>query len=192
VSEYLRLGDGTLAVLTDGLVIGRQPTCAICLQSTSVSREHAVVRGAPGRWYLEDKGSRNGTRVNATVLTFGQPHPLRHDDLVRVGDVEMLVVSTAELQDPDRTDSLDAERAYRALGLSPFQHQVVRCLAEPWLVGEEPASNAEIADRLGTPSAVDAVKAALRRIYAKVGLTDDTSRGKRRELCRIARRNGWL
>ena len=190
--EYLRRSDGVLAPLTDGLVIGRQPSCGMCLESSSVSREHAVVRGAPGRWFLEDRGSRNGTRVNASLLAFGQPHPLRHDDLVLVGDVELSVISTENLADPDRTDSLDQRGMLDAAGLSAFQHQVIRVLAAPWLTGGEPASNQEIAAQLGTPNAVDAVKAALRRIYAKAGLTDETSRGKRRELCRIARRSGWV
>jgi hypothetical protein len=70
---------------------------------------------------------------------------------------------------------------------------VVRHLAAPWLAGEEePASNAAIAQALGTPVAVDAVKAALRRTYVKVGLSGAPDGAKRRSLCRIARQRGWI
>ncbi len=53
-------------------------------------------------------------------------------------------------------------------------------------------SNEEIAARLGTPDATEGVKAALRRVYAKAGLTDVSSATKRRNLCLVARRRGWI
>lgn len=192
MTEHLRLPSGELIPLADGLKLGRSPDCAVSVDDPSVSREHAVVRGRPGRWFVEDLGSRNGTRVNASRLVFGQAYPLRHDDRVLLGTVHVVVLSAAESDDADRTSSLEADRAYMAIGLSPFQHQVVVCLAEPWLAGGEPANNADIARLLGTPDAVDAIKAALRRVYAKAGLTEDRSRTKRRELCLFAQRQGWL
>lgn len=192
MTEHLRLPSGELIPLADGLKLGRSPDCAVSIDDPSVSREHAVVRGRPGRWFVEDLGSRNGTRVNASRLVFGQVYPLRHDDRVLLGTVHVVVLSAAESDDADRTSSLEADRAYMAIGLSPFQHQVVVCLAEPWLAGGEPANNADIARLLGTPDAVDAIKAALRRVYAKAGLTEDRSRTKRRELCLFAQRQGWL
>lgn len=192
MTEHLRLPSGELIPLADGLKLGRSPDCAVSVDDPSVSREHAVVRGRPGRWFIEDIGSRNGTRVNGSRLVFGQAYPLRHDDRVLLGTVHVVVLSAVESDDVDRTSSLETDRAYAAIGLSPFQHQVVVCLAEPWLAGGEPANNADIARLLGTPDAVDAIKAALRRVYAKAGLTDDRSRTKRRELCLFAQRQGWL
>ena len=53
-------------------------------------------------------------------------------------------------------------------------------------------SNEEIAAQLGTPGATGTVKAALRRIYAKAGLSDQPAHAKRRSLCRVARQNGWI
>ena len=76
--------------------------------------------------------------------------------------------------------------------LSYYQLQVVRRLAEPWAKGGEPATNAEIAAALGTPHAVDAIKAALRRAYLKTGLSSRPTRTKRRELCRVAQDRRWL
>ena len=79
--------------------------------------------------------------------------------------------------------------------LSPLQLHVVRCLCESWLEGatlDQLPSNEQIADRLGTPGATGTVKAALRRAYAKVGLTSGTPHAKRRALCRVARQQGWI
>jgi hypothetical protein len=36
------------------------------------------------------------------------------------------------------------------------------------------------------------VKAALRRIYAKAGLSEQAAHAKRRALCRVARQKGWV
>jgi hypothetical protein len=79
--------------------------------------------------------------------------------------------------------------------LSAFQRQVVQALCGPWLAGaslETLPSNEEIAAKLGTPDATGTVKAALRRIYAKAGLSDQPPHAKRRALCRVARQNGWI
>lgn len=64
-----------------------------------------------------------------------------------------------------------------------------------WLAGaslENLPSNEQIAAMLGTPGATGTVKAALRRIYAKAGLSDQPAHAKRRALCRVARQNGWI
>ncbi len=45
-------------------VIGRQPECAICLPSSTVSRHHAQVRREGGQYYLQDLNSTNGTLLN--------------------------------------------------------------------------------------------------------------------------------
>jgi hypothetical protein len=191
VEQLLRDG-AAVAELSDGLVLGRAPECGVRLDEPSVSRRHAVVHGEPGRWSVEDCGSRNGTRVGPDRLVYGSRHPLRDHDVLTLGSLELTVRSAAGVEDGDRTSTIEAEIAHMTLGLSAFQHQVVRALAEPWLAGGEPASNAQIATALGTPLAVDAIKAALRRVYARTGLTDAAAHAKRTELCRVAQRSHWL
>jgi hypothetical protein len=46
------------------VVLGRSRDCDCVLDEPSVSRRHAGLRGADGRWLLRDLGSRNGTTVN--------------------------------------------------------------------------------------------------------------------------------
>jgi hypothetical protein len=54
--------DGShLEVAKDRFVIGRGKHCDLVLDSTKVSREHAVIERAPEGWFIEDLGSSNGT-----------------------------------------------------------------------------------------------------------------------------------
>jgi hypothetical protein len=44
--------------------IGRSPDCEIFLDDVTVSRNHAVLVERDGKFFVEDKGSLNGTFVN--------------------------------------------------------------------------------------------------------------------------------
>jgi pSer/pThr/pTyr-binding forkhead associated (FHA) protein len=186
----LVLADGEHVPLHDGLTIGRAEEETVHLADSAVSRQHAVIRRRGDRWLVEDCGSRNGTRLNdARVPSFAEC-PLRDGDRLTIGRIT-LRVRLGTTTDPAATSSLvTAESSPSAL--SPYQQQVIRLLAEPWLRGHEPATNAEIAEQLGTPQAVEAVKAALRRSYVKAGLASLPTHTKRRELCRLASERGWI
>jgi hypothetical protein len=72
---------------------------------------------------------------------------------------------------------------------------LTEALCSGWLAGgslDDLPTNEEIAARLGTPGATETVKAALRRAYAKAGLTEGSPYAKRRALCKIARQRGWV
>ena len=189
MSDELVLPGGRRLDVFDGLVIGRNPAADLQLPDESVSRDHARVTGKLGHWIVQDLHSRNGTWVNATRLHTGGAHPVRDGDVIRVGRL-LLKVLLEEPTSHDTTTGLDRHIIARRLLLSPYQLAVLRCLCsteDP----EEPPSNAEIARQLNTPEAVDAVKAAFSRIYARAGLSAQQP-GKRRELRRRAVQEGWL
>jgi pSer/pThr/pTyr-binding forkhead associated (FHA) protein len=131
---WLTFPDGTEHELHGTLTIGRGPENDLTLASSAVSRRHAALAFREGRWYVEDRGSYNGTSLNGTRSTRGRR----------------------------------------------------RC--QP----RKPPSNEQIAAQLGTPGATGTVKAALRRIYAKAGLSGMPANAKRRPLCRVARQRGWI
>jgi hypothetical protein len=192
---WLTFPDGTEHELKDSITIGREPTNDLILESAAVSREHAAVTFHDGRWYVEDRGSFNGTYLNGTRVVPGTPLPLRHADRIAIGPETLIFSWPAQLEDPDTTEPLDEVSAAGGAQLSNFQRQVVQCLCGPWLAGaslETLPSNEEIAAQLGTPGATGTVKAALRRIYAKAGLSEQPAHAKRRALCRVARQRGWL
>jgi len=51
-----------------GFVIGRDPGCDLRFDDPMVSRRHARVRLERGLWLIEDLGSRNGTRVDGSLI----------------------------------------------------------------------------------------------------------------------------
>jgi hypothetical protein len=192
---WLTFPDGTEHELQGSVTIGRDTRNDLVMESSAVSREHAAVTLSEGRWYVEDRGSFNGTFLNGTRVVPGTPLPLRHADRIAIGPETLIFSWPAQHEDPDATEALEEASPADGAQLSSFQRQVVQCLCGPWLAGaslETLPSNEEIAAQLGTPGATGTVKAALRRIYAKAGLSDQPAHAKRRALCRVARQRGWL
>ena len=189
----LIFSDGLERPLGDELTVGRDPANDLVLVTKTVSREHARLVCDEGRWYVEDRGSFNGTLLNGQRVPPGARLPLRHADRLQLGSQTMVFSQPAQGSDPDRTET--AQELPTGRPLSPLQLQVVRLLAEPWLEGgtlDRLPSNEEIAEKLGTPGAAGTVKAALRRAYAKAGVSNLPAHAKRRALCRIARERGWI
>ena len=192
---WLTFPDGSEHELNETITIGRDTHNDLVMESAAVSRDHAALTFTDGRWYLEDRGSFNGTYLNGTRVVPGTPLPLRHADRISIGAETLLFSWPAQLKDPDTTEPNEEVAAGKGAQLSSFQRQVVQCLCGPWLSGaslETLPSNEQIAAQLGTPGATGTVKAALRRIYAKAGLSEQPAHAKRRALCRIARQNGWV
>jgi transcriptional regulator with AAA-type ATPase domain len=77
--------DGSVTRLQPGTTpLGREPTCAGYLPSTSVSRAHAEIRWVVGAVpMLRDLGSTNGTFLNGRAVTQA---PLKPRDVLRLGD----------------------------------------------------------------------------------------------------------
>jgi serine phosphatase RsbU (regulator of sigma subunit) len=67
-------------------VMGRNPDCGIVIPVTSVSREHAQILRIHGKYYIEDKQSRNGTYINGQAITVRTQ--LRHNDKIRICDFQ--------------------------------------------------------------------------------------------------------
>jgi pSer/pThr/pTyr-binding forkhead associated (FHA) protein len=192
---WLTFPDGEEHELNESVTIGRDDSNDLTFRSATVSRDHAAVRFTDGRWYVEDRGSFNGTFLNGIRVQPGTPLPLRHADRIGIGAETVLFSWPGQLQDPDTTEPLEEVAPTDSTQLSSFQRQVVQCLCGPWLAGaslESLPSNEQIAAQLGTPGATGTVKAALRRIYAKAGLSDQPAHAKRRALCRVARQRGWV
>jgi predicted component of type VI protein secretion system len=192
---WLTLPDGTEHELHDTVTLGRDTGNDLVFESSAVSRDHAAVVVRDGRWYVEDRGSYNGTYLNGTRLLPGTPLPLRHADRISIGPETIIFSWPAQADDPETTEALDEVAGSNDAQLSSFQRQVVQCLCEPWLAGaslESLPSNEQIAAALGTPGATGTVKAALRRIYAKAELSDQPAHAKRRALCRVARQRDWI
>ncbi|MEO8362326.1 MAG: FHA domain-containing protein, partial [Vicinamibacteria bacterium] len=75
------------------LILGRAPDCQVVLKDFGISRQHAKLIADPGGVRIMDLGSKNGTKVNGSIVT---QSPLRDGDKVNLGSLEILFGRTAE------------------------------------------------------------------------------------------------
>lgn len=68
----------------DLITIGRADDSIVQLASPSVSGQHAIIKVRADGYYVQDLGSRNGTRVNGAVI---EESVLSDGDRVAFGDV---------------------------------------------------------------------------------------------------------
>lgn len=66
------------------LVLGRDPSCELCIDEGRVSKRHAELRWTGAGWTLEDLGSKNGTTINGEPARKTELH---EGDIVSIGGV---------------------------------------------------------------------------------------------------------
>jgi pSer/pThr/pTyr-binding forkhead associated (FHA) protein len=72
------------------LGIGRGPENEVSLPNDLyASKDHAAIVYEGGRYWLEDLGSKNGTRINGT--TVHNREPINRGDVISIGDSYFLV-----------------------------------------------------------------------------------------------------
>lgn len=82
---------GTIFHLQPMTVVGRRDDCAIAIDDSFVSGEHAEISRERDGWRIRDLNSTNGTLVNGSRLTI--PTDLRAGDVVQIGGVHLQFVS---------------------------------------------------------------------------------------------------
>lgn len=94
---YLVFTANNRKVLLSGteMVVGREdpkreihPDIQIEDQTMTVGRQHARLFTRQGHWMLEDRNSRNKTRLNGEVLPAYEPRPLKDGDIINFGRIE--------------------------------------------------------------------------------------------------------
>jgi pSer/pThr/pTyr-binding forkhead associated (FHA) protein len=68
-----------------GVVIGRNPECALVLTDDYASGRHVKVYATTDGWYAEDLGSTNGTLLDGTRMAPNSPQPIRQGTEITVG-----------------------------------------------------------------------------------------------------------
>ena len=171
------------------LTIGRAEDADIALTDDSqVSRTHALIERVGGEWTLLDDGlSRNGSFANATRV-LGR-HRLADRDRLCFGSSELIYRSGAAAEAVPTASVMDNPAA---LSLSPMQRRVLVALCRPVHDSESatPATNRQIADEVHL--SVDAVKAHLRVLFERFGLSELPQNEKRARLVATALVSGLL
>jgi pSer/pThr/pTyr-binding forkhead associated (FHA) protein len=168
------------------LSVGRLASCEVALTwDSEVSRAHALLEQAGGVWTVEDRGSSNGTLLNATRIN--GPQVLREGDIVRIGRTQ-LVFHAAGSDDLRRTTpALD-----RVIpSTTDSQRKVLVELCRPALErGGGAASNRDIAEALFV--SVETVKTHMRALFDAFEVGDVPQYHKRTELVRRALETGLV
>ncbi|MCA1593985.1 MAG: FHA domain-containing protein [Acidobacteria bacterium] len=74
-----------IALLTDGLKIGRLPGCELVLNHPTVSRLHAGINAADGRFYVFNFSHSSGTTLNGRVIPVEEAEVLADGDALQIG-----------------------------------------------------------------------------------------------------------
>jgi pSer/pThr/pTyr-binding forkhead associated (FHA) protein len=78
---------GRCYALTQVNSLGRAADNLVRLKEDTVSAHHALLIFRGGQWWLEDLGSRNGTKVNEVQVE--EPLVVTYGDALRLGIVEL-------------------------------------------------------------------------------------------------------
>ena len=95
---WLYMNDGTKFALTHWEnVIGRSKSCDICINFSTVSRNHAVLtRYDDGSWTITDSDSKSGVLVNGRPVTICA---LQRNDVINIGGLEMTLIPITAKQE---------------------------------------------------------------------------------------------
>jgi hypothetical protein len=160
------------------VTIGRDETADVPLPwDAEVSRTHALLEQVGRGWTLVDDGlSRNGSFVNGTRVV-GRRR-LRDKDHLVFGATEVTYRETSG----GTTQTASAIDAPSAIPLSPMQRKVLVALCRPVHASASatPATNKQIAEEVFLT--VDAVKAHLRVLFERYGLSQLPQNEKRARL----------
>jgi pSer/pThr/pTyr-binding forkhead associated (FHA) protein len=179
VQRILELGSGR-----ERLSIGRLAACEVALPwDSEVSRAHAVLEQVGSAWTIEDRGSSNGTLVNASRIA--GPHVLRDGDVVRIGRTVLIFHAAGDDDLRRTTPALDRV----VPNPTESQRRVLVELCRPALErGGGAASNREIATALFV--SVETVKTHMRALFDGFEVGDVPQYHKRTELVRRALESG--
>ena len=171
------------------LTVGRREGHEVQLSwDKEVSRVHAQIEQIKGDWFLIDDGlSRNGSYVNGERIS-GR-HRLHDGDRLCFGST-IVGYRSADATDVDST--LGTRTDLGPVELSESQRKVLIALARPLADSAfaTPATNRMIADELFL--SVDAVKAHLRVLFERFGLSNLPQNQKRTSLAASALLNGVI
>jgi len=113
--------------------LGRDRENDLVIAARTVSRSHARLFEDAGRWFVEDRGSANGTFLNGQRIPPHTPMRVRHANRVDVGPQAFVVSNPAEAEDPEQTDAGLELPDVPERDLTALQRQVVRILCTEWI-----------------------------------------------------------
>jgi pSer/pThr/pTyr-binding forkhead associated (FHA) protein len=149
ISGALEGGGHRYELLGSQISLGRDPEADVSIEDPAVSYTHAQITLHGGALYLRDLGSRNGTWVNAQLVT--TPHQLRDGDVVHVGETDLTFRSVGGRGAPQPPPAAPAEPAApKALRLrvesGPLAGQTFPLTPPEVVIGRDPDAGISISE----------------------------------------------
>ncbi|HYH60831.1 MAG TPA: FHA domain-containing protein [Solirubrobacterales bacterium] len=169
------------------ITIGRDDSAELVIEGDEqVSRVHAELERIAGNWVISDDGlSRNGTWIGSARIA-GRRR-LADGDAVRIGRSVLVFRDPAQADERTAAATDDPEAA----AITNTQRRVLVALCRPFRDGSEfavPATNKEIAAEVFL--SIEAVKAHLRALFDRFGVSELPQNQKRLKLIENALRSG--
>ncbi len=201
-------GKAKVVVLDDErITLGRGDDCDVQLAQQAVSQKHAQITRDDTLFFLQDLGSRYGTKINGAALSRGEKRLLNNGDTIIIAQFDVVFDRVAELQQsldnkPASTAFISAhvvrgiikglgkrEEPYLRLMNGPKEGERIQiAAAHEYIVGRDDTADIQLTDDL-----VSRRHAKIRRDWAGVSVEDLESRnGVRVNRRRLKRINGKL
>lgn len=91
------------------MLLGRAETNGIVLEGAGVSRIHARIFPEGGNFFIEDLGSRGGTRLNGMVLPRKEKYILKHNDIINIEKFDVRFQQLDEMLNQSFNDITDSD-----------------------------------------------------------------------------------
>ena len=103
--------------------IGRDPSCSIVLQKSSLSRTHAIIEGDVDGSTIHDVGSSNGTKKGNIILRRNVRYNLCDGEEIMLGDVSSVwrIYNQDQTFKVDETGSVGSQGSVSLLDLQADQ-----------------------------------------------------------------------
>jgi serine phosphatase RsbU (regulator of sigma subunit)/pSer/pThr/pTyr-binding forkhead associated (FHA) protein len=95
----------------DSLVIGRSSRCDLAVSDRCLSRQHVRIYKSDDDWLVEDMGSRNGTRLNGSMIS--GPTPITPGDVIDVS-MSQITFGGSGGAEPQRSSFDESHTIFRA------------------------------------------------------------------------------
>ena len=95
----------------ESLVIGRSSRCDLAVSDRCLSRQHVRIFKSDDDWMVEDMGSRNGTRLNGTMIS--GPTPITPGDVIDAS-MSRITFGGGGVVEPQQSSFDDSRTIFRA------------------------------------------------------------------------------
>lgn len=142
-----------IQLVDERILLGRNRECQVVIDLPAASREHANILRIQGKYFIEDRGSRNGTFVNNHQI--GERTELKDNDRIKICDFLCSFHETSALRPlPAELRADDTSEGEEAQSSSTVEAKVGRLSSSALLVAQPTEKIAALLEISGNLSKV--------------------------------------